>query len=297
MTGQRRNIVVSMLLLLQAVRWYNVSLIVISQYLIALFVFNHGQFNEHLLNDYRLHFIILSTSFSLAGGFLINGFYDMEKDLVVKPNSVVLLKLLGQDLLLNAYALLTIIALILGLLASVKVFAFVAILIFLFWFYSHKLQKLPLVRELTATLLAIAPLLAVWLHYGIMHHGLFVYLGSLAIVGFTREVVKDLTGHRGNIIFGYITVVVVAGQNFVKRWLVVTNVLLACTFALGFLGFVQNWDYFMVISAFSIGSALLISAACLISTSASFYSIADTLLKVIIVVHLVSLFAVNTVLF
>lgn len=289
MPGKSRNIFISLLLILRAIRWYNVALVIISQYLIAFFVFQKGTGVSEILYDYRLHLIVISTSMSLAGAFLINGFYDIDKDLVNHPNRVVLLRLLGQNFLLNSYAVITITAILLALIASVKVFIFVSGLVFLFWFYSHKLQKLPLVREITATVLAIAPFIAVWLHYGVMHLPFMIYLGSLAIVGFTREVIKDLEGNKGNIIFGYFTVVVAAGQTFTKRWLALINVLLTISFTLGFFAFVRQWDYFMLISGFSIVSALLVSLASLLASSKSLYQIADTMLKVVIVVHLVSL--------
>lgn len=289
MTGKRRNTIISLLLLLRAVRWYNVTLVVVSQYLIAYFVFLKSGNLTTLLFDFKLHFIVLSTSMALAGAFIINGFYDFHKDMVNHPKRVLLARLLGQNFLLNIYAGITVVSILLALFASVKVFIFVSILVFFFWFYSHKLQKMPLIREISATFLALSPFVAIWLHYGVIHNEFLVYLGSLGIVGFTREVIKDLTGHNGNIIFGYNTVVVLAGKSFVKRWIVLINTLLALSFAMGFFIFVNQWDYFMLISGFSIISSLMVSFACLFSNSGTFYSIADSMLKVVIVVHLVSL--------
>jgi 4-hydroxybenzoate polyprenyltransferase len=283
-------------LLLKAVRWYNVALMLISQYLVAIFVFHIPENYWHFIYDIRLHLIVLSTSLALAGAFLVNGFYDLDKDLINQPQRVMVYKKLGQDFLLNIYAATCIAAILLALAASIKVFLFVGGLIFMFWFYSHKIQKLPLLREITATLLAIAPLVAVWLHYGNMHMGLLIYLGSLAIVGFSREVVKDLEGNKGNIIFGYQTVVVAAGKQFTKQWLVLVNLVMAAAFLLGFAVFVKEWDYFTLISVFSIAAAVLVSLACWLGRSENMYKVADAMLKVVIVVHLVSLvFAGNLI--
>jgi 4-hydroxybenzoate polyprenyltransferase len=287
---------INFLLLLKAVRWYNVALMLISQYLVAIFVFHIPENYWHFIYDIRLHLIVLSTSLALAGAFLVNGFYDLDKDLINQPQRVMVYKKLGQDFLLNIYAATCIAAILLALAASIKVFLFVGGLIFMFWFYSHKIQKLPLLREITATLLAIAPLVAVWLHYGNMHMGLLIYLGSLAIVGFTREVVKDLEGNKGNIIFGYQTVVVAAGKQFTKQWLVLVNLVMAAVFLFGFAVFVKEWDYFTLISVFSIAAAVLVSLACWLGRSENMYKVADAMLKVVIVVHLVSLvFAGNLI--
>lgn len=289
MTGIRRNNALNILLLLRAVRWYNVGLIVLAQYLTAFFVFHSGGGLFDIIYDFRLHLIVLSNSFALAGAFLINGFYDLEKDLVNTPRRVVLFRLLGQNLLLNVYAVTLVLSLLLALIASVKVFIFTSCLVFMYWFYSHKLQKLPLVREVTATLLAISPFAAVWLHFGTMHQGYLIYLGSLAIVGFTREVVKDLTGNTGNIIFGYQTVVVAAGQSFTTQWLVLVNVLLSLAFTTGFFTFVRDPGYFSVISGFSIVCTLLVSVFCYLARNQNTFKIADTILKSVIVIHLISL--------
>lgn len=291
MTGTGRNTTLDFLLLLRAVRWYNVALILISQYLIAFFVFHHGQHILPLIQDLRLHLIVLSTSLALAGAFLINGFYDIDKDLVNHPQRVTLFRMLGQNFVLNAYAATVIAAVLLSLAASLKVFVFVIGLVFMFWLYSHKLQKMPLVREITATLLAIAPLIAIWLHYSEMHYGFLIYMGALAITGFTREVVKDLTGNKGNIIFGYQTVVVAAGQYTAKIWLLAVNVLLALAFFLGFVIFIRYWDYYSIISCFTICSTLLISLFCYLNRDQKKYEIADIALKFIIVFHFGSLIA------
>lgn len=279
---------VSFMLLLRVVRWYNVTLLVLAQYVIAFFVFGEASDWLGLLTDRKLHLIVLSTSLAVAGAFLINAFYDVDKDLVNRPRSVVFSRLLGQEFLLNTYAAFNVMAVLLAMLASIKVFLFVGGLVFLFWFYSHKLQKLPLVREISAGLLAIAPLVAVWLHFATMHYGMLIYLASLLVLEFTREVVKDLEGNKGNIIFGYSTVVVATGSRFTRRWLFVFNLLCLLLWLAGALNFLQGWGYYSSISLFSLLVSLFISLALRFAGSESFYAIADSLLKAAIVIHLLS---------
>jgi 4-hydroxybenzoate polyprenyltransferase len=106
------------------------------------------------------------------------------------------------------------------------------------WFYSHKLQKIPLVRELSASLLTMAPLIAVWIHYGVWDWELLYFFSTMLTILFTKDVVKDIAGHKGNLIFGYKTVVVAAGKKFVKLGLVVFNITIFFVFLL--LYFLQN---------------------------------------------------------
>jgi 4-hydroxybenzoate polyprenyltransferase len=165
---------------------------------------------------------------------------------------------------------------------------FVSGLVFLFWFYSHKLQKIPVFREISASVLALAPLIAVWLHFATMHYGMVIYLGSLFLLEFTREVVKDLEGNKGNIIFGYKTVVVAAGSDFAKNWLFLFNLLCAGLWVTGSLNFPHHWGYYSSISLFSVLASQAISLTLRFSRNESFYPIADTLLKTAIVIHLLS---------
>lgn len=274
---------------MRIVRWYNIGLIVLAQYLIALFVFTPDQNLAVLAKDIKLHCLIFGTSFAISAGFIINSFYDLGKDLINKPRSVVFSRLLGKEQLLNFYVILNVMALLMMMYGSFKIFVYGAFLVFMFWFYSHKIQKFPLWREITASLLAVAPMFAVWLHYGYMHYGMIIYLGSLLIVGFTREVVKDLEGHKGNIIFGYQTVVVAAGQSFTKKWLVMVNFLLNLAFLFGFIVFVKHFNYFSLISGFSLFTVLVISVILLFKKNENFNFVADNLLKMTIVIHLLSL--------
>lgn len=289
MNGPKPGPFVNTLLLLRAIRWYNIGLLGLSQYLLAWFVFHSQQSLFHFLSDIKLHLIVLSTTCAVAGAFIINGFYDVDKDLVNNPKSVVFGRLLGHEFLLNVYFTLNVASVGFALLASYKVFIFSGLLTFAFWFYSHKLQKIPVVRELSASLLSIAPLVAVWLHYPVMHNGLVLYLCSLWVVGFTREIVKDLEGNMGNIIFGYETVVVAAGKRFSRQWLFAICLLSASSFVLATMQFYPRFDYFTVISGFSLCTALIVSLACLLTKNEAFYGVADSMLKVAIVIHIASL--------
>ena len=94
----------------------------------------------------------------------------------------------------------------------------------------------------------------------------------------------------GNAIFGYRTMVLVTGENFAKRWLVLVNMLLCIAFVFGFVIWVKDMGYFSAITAFSLITSLIVSIACFMSKNQDFYRVADSLLKAAIVVHVLSLF-------
>ncbi|MBM3400437.1 MAG: hypothetical protein FJY15_07740 [Bacteroidetes bacterium] len=287
-TGPSRKKWIKLTLLLGAVRWYNVLLLTLAQYIMAFFIFGENRDLEKVLWDRKLHLIVLANAFTVAGAFLINVFYDVDKDLINRSKFATLYRLIGQEYLLNTYVAFNVIAMLLSLLASLKVFLFMASFVSMAWFYSHKLQKIPLIREIAASLLAIATLLSVWLHFGDMHTGLLLYLGSLLLLVFTREVIKDLQGNRSNIIFGYTTMVVVTGAAFAKKWLLAVNVLSLSLWFLGNANFNHSMGFYSIVSLISTGLSFLVSAIVGSNSGSQVLPSADAMLKAGIVIHLLS---------
>ena len=62
--------------MLSQVRWYNVSLLLLGQYLTACFVFAPRDLRWNILLDLNTHLIAWSGALIMAFGFLINSFYD-----------------------------------------------------------------------------------------------------------------------------------------------------------------------------------------------------------------------------
>ena len=71
---------------LGVVRWYNLILIGISQYLLAAYVLlvKNGSDKKmafwQFLTDTTVHSMALATIFTVAAIFIINSFYDLDKD-------------------------------------------------------------------------------------------------------------------------------------------------------------------------------------------------------------------------
>jgi 4-hydroxybenzoate polyprenyltransferase len=218
---------IKLLLLLRVIRWYNVLALLLAQLLVAWVVFAEGHWRSLLL-DAKLLLIVVSSAFTVAAAFLINAFYDKDKDLVNNPNQVIMGRLMRQGPLMNAYVLFVALAIFIAFWASVKIGLFFLAYNVLCWFYSHKLQKLPWLREFSATLLTMSPLLAVWLHFGQWHWGFAYYLLGLMLLLLTRELWKDLRGHRGNIVFGYRTAAVQAGPSRLRTLLPLIQTAIVC---------------------------------------------------------------------
>lgn len=208
---------------LGVIRWYNLLLLGISQYLLSAYILlvKNGSDKKmafwQFLTDTTVHSMALATFFTVAAIFIINSFYDLDKDWVNKSNMALMSRAVGTGQLANMYIIFNTLGLLFAFFASSKVAVYFVLFQFFGWFYSHKMQKIAVLRELSASLLTIAPLLAIWIHFSFEVPQLGGYFLGLITVLFVKDIMKDMAGDRGNLIFGYKTVSIVAGQEGSKR--------------------------------------------------------------------------------
>lgn len=203
--------------MLSMVRWYNLLVVIISQYLASLYILNPHDPKLSLLLDYKLHLITLSTTFLLAAGYIINSFYDQEKDLVNRPNQNVFDRLVSKEFSLTCYFIFNGIGVVAALMVSREVGLFHFILSFVLWFYSHKLKKIPLLAELSASSLLIAPFFSIVVYYKTVNATIFYFVWFMFTVDFIRQFVKGLETEKGDVIFDYHTFPVYFGTKATKR--------------------------------------------------------------------------------
>lgn len=203
---------VKILALLSQARWQNISVLALSQYLAVFFVLNDISNWKTVITDWVLHLIVLSGLLIVAAGYLINNFYDREKDLINRPNRTLFEAYLDKDLAVMLYLLLNSLALVISLAISVRAFVYYLVFVFLLWMYSHKIKKKPMAGNLMASFLAIYPFFAVFIYYKL--HNVYVALYTFLIwtLLYTRELVKDLESLKGDLMLGYKTLPVVIGK-------------------------------------------------------------------------------------
>jgi len=205
--------------LLQLVRWQIVLLTLLVQYLAAAFVFSKDAGFPGIFKDNRLHLIVVCTSFIISAGFIINSFYDLERDSINHPQRLKIQGLLGKDFALRFYVLLNLVALVLASVAGFRVFLFMCAFAIGLWLYSHKLQKKAVIREISAAILSVTSLVSVGLHYGHYTYELILYAVYFMLLLFMREGIKDLVAQKGNVIYGYATIAVALGERRLLRLL------------------------------------------------------------------------------
>jgi len=210
------------------VRGYNIPVIALAQYLSAVFILSPPEMPAlKVLLDINLFLLVLASSIAIASGYIINNFYDSEKDLINRPRKSMLDRLVSQKTKLYVYFSANFLAVFVGWMVSWRVALFYAAYIFVIWFYSHKLKKYPIIGNLTACLLAIAPFFGILLYFGkldpnsmfranqleiVISHAAFLFLLLLI-----REMTKDLENLRGDFATDYKTIPVVYGENTSKK--------------------------------------------------------------------------------
>lgn len=213
---KRNSFNLKFIALLSTVRWKNILVTVIAQYLSFLFAFNTKDALWYSLIEFNVHLIIASTAFILAGGYIINNFYDLEKDLINRPHRTRFQNLISDAFKLKFYFLLNSIGLLIAFFASWRIFIFFLIYGFLLWFYSHKLSKIVFVRELSACFLTVLAFFSLALYYKMITMSFIMYGASLFFILFARELYKDIIWLKGDVINGYESIASTRGVHFSK---------------------------------------------------------------------------------
>ena len=277
--------------LFSIVRGYNILIIVLAQYLTSIYILAPQLSIKEVLFDHNLFMLVMASSAAIAAGYIINSFYDGEKDLINRPRKTMLDRLVSQRTKLTSYFVLNFISAIFASYVSFRAVVFFSLYIFGIWFYSHKLKKFPFVGNLVAATLAVIPFFAVFIYYKNFDLVIFVHAMFLFIIIAMRELVKDLENLKGDLTHNYRTIPVVYGEKISKNMLSILCLiallpiyLLISQFDIGYM------DYFFY------GSILALSIFIVIlwkSDKKLHYVILHNILKFIIVAGVFSIVLIN----
>ena len=188
--------------LLSVTRVYNGFLVILAQYLSAIYIFARAEPIELLLRNSELHLIVLASFLVVSAGYLINQYYDLPKDLINKPYKSMIDLQRTPSSLMRWYALLNLVALVLSLFVSLRATLFFLGYLLSIWLYSHRLRRLLIWGTLFSAFLAVSPITALFLYYQhlewkIIGFALFLFLLLLIIA-----LVKDLENLPGDLAVG-----------------------------------------------------------------------------------------------
>ena len=207
------------------VRGYNILIIVIAQYLTSIYILAHDKPLRQVILDPNLFMLVLASAATIAGGYIINNFYDSEKDFINRPQKSMLDRLVSQNTKLSFYFVLNFAAVIMASYVSFKAVLFFSIYIFAIWFYSHKLKKLPFIGNLTSAILTITPFFAIFMYYKNFDTVIFVHAIFLFLIISMRELTKDLENIKGDLALNYKTIPITYGEKASKVMLTILALL------------------------------------------------------------------------
>lgn len=225
LSRRHKHILLKFFSMFSVVRGYNILIIVIAQYLASIYILAYDKPLKAVVFDVNLFMLVLASAATIAGGYIINNFYDSEKDLINKPIKSRLDRLVSQNTKLSFYFVLNFAALVMASYVSFNAVLFFAIYIFGIWFYSHKLKKLPFIGNLASAILTITPFFAIFLYYKNFETVIIVHAIFLFLIISMRELTKDLENIKGDLLQNYKTIPVVYGENASKIMLTVLSVL------------------------------------------------------------------------
>jgi len=203
--------------LLSVVRGYNVLVLVLAQYLAALFIFSPNRSLRVVVLDYKLFFIVLASVFVVSAGYIINNFYDVKADRINRPIKAHLDQFVSQRTKLQIYFLFNFLGFLFGWFISWRAALFFAIYIFAIWLYSHKLKKHPFIGLVSASVLTISPFFAIFVYYKNFTKIIFVHATFLFFVLLLRQLIKDLGNLRGAVANNYSTYPVKYGERKTRK--------------------------------------------------------------------------------
>ena len=277
--------------LFSVVRGYNILIIVIAQYLAAKYILAPKKGVMEIVLDGQLFALILASAVAIAAGYIINNFYDAEKDLINRPKKSMLDRLVSQRTKITTYFILNFISVSIAYFVSFNAVIFFSAYIFGIWFYSHKMKKIPLLGNLTSAMLAITPFFTVFIYYRNLSSVIFVHAAFLFLLILIREFIKDLENIKGDLAQDYKTIPIMYGENVSKGFIaffagiaVLVTVFLISQYDTGYMRF-----YFY-------GSILLLIFSIVVlyrATSKPQYLLLHNILKFIIVAGVFSIPLLN----
>lgn len=217
LSRKTKHTLLKIISMFSVVRGYNIPVIALAQYLSAIFILASEKRALDVLLDFNLFIIVLVSGLTIASGYIINNFYDSKKDLINRPNKSQLDRLVSQKTKLQVYFSVNFIVFLLAFFVSFRAVLFFSVYIFLIWFYSHKLKKIVVIGNLTASFLAVLPFFAILLYYKNLYPQIFAHATFLFLLILIREMIKDLENIKGDIANDYQTIPVLYGEVFSKK--------------------------------------------------------------------------------
>ncbi|MCK5028715.1 MAG: geranylgeranylglycerol-phosphate geranylgeranyltransferase [Bacteroidales bacterium] len=210
-------------------------------------------------SELNFFFLVMATVFITAAGYVINDYFDTKTDMVNRPETVIVGKLMKRRSAILLHVFLNTIGIGLGAYISLYIGMPVLALVFVFitgllWFYSTTYKRQFLIGNVIVALLtAIVPLMVILFEipllneeYGLLLKELksdftllILWVGAFALFAFLltliREIIKDVEDYEGDSAYGRQTLPIVLGV--LNSKIVIITFLLTTLFSIVYIYF------------------------------------------------------------
>jgi len=291
LSRKKKLLLLKVLSLISIVRGYNILMIVLAQYLAAIYILAPELSLREVLFDLNLFVLVSASALVIAGGYIINSFYDSEKDLINKPRKSMLDRLVAQRTKLSTYFVLNFLSVLLASYVSFRAVLFFSTYIFGIWLYSHKLKRIAFVGNIVSAFLAITPFFVVFVHYRNFETVIFVHAIFLFLLILAREMIKDMESLPGDMAQNYRTVPILYGTRF-SKWCI-TGLVVLTLIPASLLIFFFEVGYMYIYFIASIAFLMLFLLLLWKSQNKKHYVWLHNILKFIIVIGVFSILLIN----
>ena len=281
--------------LFSVIRLYNIFIIIIAQYFTSIFIISIDTSISSILFDFQLFLLILSSSIAIASGYIINNFYDYEKDLINKPIKSKIDKVIRKRTKLSLYITLNFLCIYTSSLVSWRSVLFFSIYIFVIWLYSHKLKRILFIGNVVSSLLSVIPFFIILIYYKNFELIIFLYAIFLFLIVYMREIIKDLENIKGDFTLDYRTIPVVYGEKSSKYLLSIVSLFTLAIIYILLSGFDTGMMFYYYY--FSIAVLLFFIIVLWKYDSKKYYNFLHNLLKFLIVLGVLSIVLIDFDLF
>ena len=176
---RQKHVMLKFFSMFSVVRGYNILVIVIAQYLASIYILAHDKPLREVVLDINLFMLVLASASTIAAGYIINNFYDSERDLINRPQRTLFERLVSKRFIFRFYFGTNALVFALALLISWRALVFYLVYAAGLWYYSHKIKKATFLGNFAAALLSVAPFFAIFVYYHYFSWPIFFYVSFI----------------------------------------------------------------------------------------------------------------------
>ena len=214
---------------LKLIRWKNILLIALTQYLIKYALLEpFGALTT--LSDFSFFLLVLSTLCLAAAGYIINDIHDVEADLINKPDDVIIDKHISEKTAFNLFIALNFIGVVIGCYLALSInhkeyFPLFVVISAVLYVYSSFLKQYPVVGNavisgvvaMSILIVGVFELIPSTIYDNWETQNTFLdlvkdYAIFAFMINFIRELVKDIEDVDGDHKMGYNTLPIAIGR-------------------------------------------------------------------------------------